>query len=56
MSIKFARCGLLSTLFAVVSVPPLQAAQPVAYVSSTGSGSACTVAQPCADFFSRRTL
>jgi parallel beta helix pectate lyase-like protein len=52
MSIRFACCGLLSTLFVVVSVPSLQAAQLVAYVSSTGSGAVCTAAQPCASFFS----
>ena len=51
MSFKFACCALVSTLFVVVSGPPLQAAQLAAYVSSTGSGSVCTAAQPCASFF-----
>jgi Right handed beta helix region len=39
-------------LVAFLPVAPLQAAQPVAYLSSTGSGGACTAAQPCASIFS----
>jgi hypothetical protein len=50
---------IIAKLFAVTLVltaflhaAPLQAAQPVAYLSSTGSGFACTAAQPCASIFS----
>ena len=49
---------IIAKLFAVTLVltaflhaAPLQAAQPVAYLSSTGSGGACTAAQPCASIF-----
>jgi Right handed beta helix region len=49
---------IIAKLFAVTLVltaflhaAPLQAAQAVSYVSSTGSGTACTAAQPCASIF-----
>src|SRR5882757_1106367 len=53
--VAMAKCALISLnvaviLVALLPVVPAQAANTTSFVSSTGSGTACTRAIPCGDF------